>query len=147
MKNETMIYTDAGYLGLGKKPIYVAFVVDRGKDGINHFMDEVPEIAISSTQAEYCALAFALLHLTEVTYGRVCISNDNQTMVRQIQGLQKVHDNKSNLKALKLGVDKLWVEAIRNHNIIRMKWIPRKLNLADRYTHKGKDKPHKETKK
>lgn len=131
---EVTIFTDAGYDLLGTPPLYCSIVVT-DEEGEFHRSRRVNVPPISSCQAEYYGLLFALEEIRGCGYKKALIMNDNQTMVRQMQGSYRVKQD--SLKDLYQSACWLW-ESISESCIVRIKHIPREKNLADKYVQLAK---------
>ena len=142
----TNIYTDAGYDCLGMPPVYVGMSVEdievvedsgySAKNDIYNVCKSINRSCRSSCEAEYFALIFALGMLQDMDIPRIHIKNDNQTMVRQMQGRYRVH--KEYLRELKALADRLWQSLQEQGKIIKISHISRKFNKADKYVQEAK---------
>jgi len=140
------VYTDAGYDTLGLPPVYlgvaiegiIAKCIEGSSDpkSLYTLCKSVTKPVRSSTEAEYFALLLALGMLLDMEVDKIHIVNDNQTMVRQMQGRYRVH--KPYLQELKDMADKLWDSLKDQGKILRITHIPRKLNLADKCVREAK---------
>jgi ribonuclease HI len=124
IKNEcTPVFTDAGYNKLGKAPMYLGMVVGH-PEGIPN-SKVISRVVTSSTQAEYCALIFAMVYCLRIKEYDCYFMNDNQTMIRQLQGKYKVH----NAELIRL--HKLVNQLKLKFSTIHFVYINRKYNQAD----------------
>lgn len=129
----TEVFTDAGYNKLGEKPIYLSHVIVTDGEPIEN-VRRIEKIPVSSTQAEYHALIWAMVYCKRVNIHNIIVKSDNQTMVRQIQGSYRVHNPE--LKKMYTEV-KFLKEEFDSFKIVHIK---RKFNIADKLIVKFKQK-------
>lgn len=127
--NTTKIYFDGGYNQLYKPPFYIGFYVE-DKSNPTSIVKKVNLAVASSCEVEYYALVFTLGWLLTSNYRHIHLMNDNETLVRQIQGSYRVHIEA--LQNLKLIADALWVSLLRQGKILHISHIKRELNKADK---------------
>jgi ribonuclease HI len=130
----TEVYTDAGWRKWNEAPIYIAHVV-RTEDGDITNACRVQDIAFSSVYIEYIGLIYAMEYCLRANIKNPHFKNDNQTMVYQVQGRYRVHQPL--LEGLHKTVSELWHE-LECYGIVKISWIPREENIADKYVQECK---------
>jgi ribonuclease HI len=142
----TKVFTDAGYDALGVAPVYVGMAIENVELSYNSgksaqasmfsVCKSINKSVQSSCEAEYYGLIFALGQLQSMEIRYIHILNDNQTMVRQMQGRYRIH--KAYLQELKDLADAMWATLVKEGRFIKISFTPRKYNIADKCVQEAK---------
>ena len=130
-------YWDAGWKKWSESPIYVAHLIEVEEEPIENFK-KIDAIAHSSCQAEYYGLIWAMQYCLRVEEKCVHFLGDNQTVVRQMQGVYRV-DSKGKHPDIKRLYETAQIEW-KKFKIVRITYIPREKNKADKLIKAGKKK-------
>ena len=139
MKNTNKLldcYTDAGWRKWNEAPIYLAHVLCT-PDGDIPNTKRIQQPALSSVYIEYLGLIYAMEYCLRTDNYDVHFMNDNQTMIRQLQGRYRVKtENLVNLYDCAMELIDTFDAA---GGTIELTWIPRKKNMADKYVKESKN--------
>ena len=129
-------YTDAGWRKWNEKPVYLAHVIKTEEGDIVN-KKRINEVALSSTYVEYLGLIYAMEYCLRTSIYDVHFMNDNQTMVYQVQGKYRIKTPV--LIQLYDTVMELWDCFTNAGGIIRISWVKRESNQADKYVKEVKN--------
>ena len=133
---KTPLYIDAGYNKLLQPPVYAGFVYGTQATVIElheSFWDE-DKFPVSSTEAEYYGLIYALFWLHGQPPDDIMIYSDSQVLVRQVAGTYQCRVPR--LEALLNFSDYLWFSLLKKGFLLELRHIPRERNIADSYIRK-----------